>query len=158
MFEDSPETVCKGLSPADIRLAAMNLLARREHSLGELRRKLGRRFADSDAVEEQLLRLAGEGLQSDERFAESFVRQRVSRGQGPLRIERDLHQRSVTPAIICAALAEAQVDWRDLAAAVLKKRFGPDPAVDARELARRARFLQYRGFSGEHYWQLLDNH
>jgi len=156
MSEESTTTVCKGSTPADIRLAAMNLLARREHSLGELRCKLGARFHDSEAVEDQLLRLASEGLQSDERFAESFVRQRVSRGQGPLRIDRDLRQRFVASATICSALAEAHVDWGDLAAAVLQKRFGPDPAADARELARRARFLQYRGFSGEHYRHLVN--
>lgn len=156
MSEEYPSTVCKGSMPADIRLAAMNLLARREHSLGELRRKLSGRFDDSDAVKEQLLRLASEGLQSDERFAESFVRQRVSRGQGPLRIDRDLQQRSVAPATICAALAAAQVNWCDLAATVLQKRFGPGAATDAREVARRVRFLQYRGFSGEHYRHLVD--
>lgn len=156
MFQESPAKLCKESTPADIRLAAMNLLARREHSVGELRRKLGARFDDRDAVEDQLQRLGSEGLQSDERFAESFVRQRISRGQGPLRIDRDLQQRSVASTTICAALAAAQVDWCELAATVLQKRFGPGTAADARELARRARFLQYRGFSGEHYRHLLD--
>ncbi|MCB1843750.1 MAG: regulatory protein RecX [Halioglobus sp.] len=141
--------------PASIRLAAMNLLARREHSLGELRRKLGRRFTDASAVEEQLQRLADEGLQCDRRFAESFVRQRIQRGHGPLRIRQELRQRALDAAVVDAALGDANVDWEALAGHVLERKFGLLPAEDLHDKARRARFLQYRGFSPEHYRVLI---
>ena len=60
------------------RYSAMNLLARREHSYVELERKLKQRgFADS-VIEQALQRLQEQGLQSDQRFVESFIRARAS--------------------------------------------------------------------------------
>ena len=65
----------------EVRVAAMDLLARREHSQRELRTKLERRFPP-EQVDETLQTLAAEGLQSDSRFAEAYVRQRSQRGYG----------------------------------------------------------------------------
>ena len=132
-----------------LRARALGLLARREHSRGELRRKLAARDTDAQALEATLERLAAAGLQSDERFAESFLRSRAERGQGPLRIREELRQRGVDDATAAAALAAAEVDWRDLLRAVHRKRFGSAPPADRRELARRARFLAQRGFAAE---------
>ena len=151
----SPLSEYSGVEPAAIRLAAMNLLARREHSLGELRRKLGRRFSDTGQVEEQLQRLVQDRLQSDERFAESFLRQRIERGHGPLRIREELRQRSVDDDTIQQAFSQTEVDWQEMAQAVLERKFGRDAAPDFHGRARRARFLQYRGFRPEHFRQLI---
>lgn len=140
----------------DIRLAAMNLLARREHSLQELRRKLRRRFENHSLVEEQLQRLADESLQNDMRFTESFLHQRIRRGVGPLRLVSELRERGITEEDSRLALDAMVEDWSALAESVLKKKFGEDPPVDIRDKARRARFLQYRGFSSEHFRHLLD--
>jgi len=145
----------EALNPAAIRLAAMNLLARREHSLDELRAKLSRRFPDGDLVEAQLQQLAAENLQSDARYAASLLRQRVSRGQGPLRIRRDMRRRGVSADLVDAAMARESVDWEALAREVSARKFGDTPAADRRERARRVRFLQYRGFASEHYQHLL---
>lgn len=140
----------------DIRLAAMNLLARREHSLQELRRKLRRRFENHSLVEEQLQRLADESLQNDMRFTESFLHQRIRRGVGPLRLVSELRERGITEDDSRLAMDAMAEDWSALAESVLKKKFGEDPPVDIRDKARRARFLQYRGFSSEHFRHLLD--
>lgn len=140
----------------DIRLAAMNLLARREHSLQELRRKLRRRFENHSLVEEQLQRLADESLQNDMRFTESFLHQRIRRGVGPLRLVSELRERGITEDDSRLALDAMAEDWSALAESVLKKKFGEDPPVDIRDKARRGRFLQYRGFSSEHFRHLLD--
>ncbi len=145
----------RALNPAEIRLAAMNLLARREHSLDELRAKLSRRFADAELVEAQLQQLVDDNLQSDARYAGSLLRQRISRGQGPLRIRQEMRQRGVSADLVDAAMAEEPVDWAALAQEVMQRKFGQEPAADVRERARRARFLQYRGFSAEHYQHLL---
>ena len=59
----------------DIRRSAMNLLARREHGFNELVLKLSQRFPKDRAVE-QVDRLQKEGLQSDDRFVESFLNSR----------------------------------------------------------------------------------
>lgn len=145
----------QAVNPADIRVAAMNLLARREHSLEELRSKLSRRFPDRDLVEAQLQQLVQDNLQSDARYAGSLLRQRISRGQGPLRIRQEMRQRGVSSDLVDAAMAEESADWTALAQEVMQRKFGQEPAADLRERARRARFLQYRGFSAEHYQHLL---
>jgi len=133
----------------------MDLLARREHAVAELRQKLARRFVDTELIDAQIEGLARDGLQSDRRYAESFVRQRIARGQGPVRIRGEMRQRDLAEALIDAALDAAGVDWQLLAAAALERRFGTAAPADLRERARRARFLQYRGFSPEHYRRLF---
>ena len=143
------------INPADVRRAAMDLLARREHSHRELRDKLKRRFPDPDLVMQELERLREEHLQSDTRFAESFARQRVLRGQGPLRIRQEMRQRGLGDSEISEAIASLDVNWFDLAAEVLEKKFGGLPVEDIKERARRQRFMQYRGFSLEHFQDLV---
>ena len=143
------------INPADVRRAAMDLLARREHSLRELHDKLKRRFPDPDLVMQELERLREEHLQSDTRFAESFARQRVLRGQGPLRIRQEMRQRGLGDSEISEAIASLDVNWFDLAAEVLEKKFGGLPVEDIKERARRQRFMQYRGFSLEHFQDLV---
>lgn len=133
------------------RNAAMDLLARREHSQLELQRKLSRHF-EPGTVESALRDLAGEGLQSDRRFAEAFARERVLRGYGPLRIVSELGQRGVDEGHASAALAavreEEGIDWRQQARRALTKKFGgSELPADFRERARRLRFLNYRGFN-----------
>jgi len=139
------------------RKAAMDLLARREHSRVELLHKLARRFGDSgtsDEFEAAVAALASEGLQSDERFAMSFTRERLHRGHGPRRIRAELQQRGVEDALIDAALVEVPTEegtsWAAQARIVLAKRFGKSPVQDFPERARRLRFLDQRGFSTEH--------
>lgn len=143
------------VDPAEVRFAAMNLLARREHSSAELRRKLARRFADSDLVLAVVQRLSDEKLQSDERFAESYVYQRSNRGYGPARIFQELRQRGLTDSAIKTAMEAGQYDWYANAAAVLERKFGTEPAADIKEKARRGRFMQYRGFSSDHFRDIL---
>ena len=143
-------------SPVNIRVAAMNLLARREHSRLELERKLERRFGDHALVHEQLDRLAAEHLQSDSRYAESLLRQRIDRGHGPVRIHREMRQNGLSTAIISAALEQEAPDWQGLAAETYRRKFGDLPPHDIAEKARRSRFMQYRGFESEHYRHLID--
>lgn len=135
-----------GASP---RRLAMNWLARREHTLAELRAKLEAREIPGDEIVRTLAELAGEGLASDARFAESFTASRARRGQGPVRIRAELERRGVDPALIASQLDDAAVDWLASARRVREKKFGPSRPQDFDERARQARFLQYRGFSGE---------
>ena len=144
----------------ELRLAAMDLLARREHGSSELKAKLAKRFRKRDCdpkiVEQVTQQLIEEGLLSDERFAASRVRQLAGRGYGPGRIRNELRQQRVEH-LISDNMAEAfdsKVDWEAEAAAVYKKRYGGAPIKgdwDARqrERGRRLRFMQYRGFSSD---------
>lgn len=154
-------------APSELRLrlrrAAVDLLARREHSAQELRRKLHRRgVADVPAgqldelLDEVLRSLAEEGLLSEQRFVESYLRQRVARGYGPLRLREELRQRGVDEGMARDALsADAGWDWQVQAATVYRKRYGDTAPRDARDAASRLRFMRYRGFSAEQLRPLL---
>lgn len=133
-------------SPKDIRRAAMDLLARREHSFKELTDKLSRRFTDQDSILEQVELLKEENLQSDQRFAEMFVRSRISKFHGPIRIKNELRERGVAERWVSHAIREEGVDWIELLESLANHKYGNQAPVDARERAKRMRFFQYRGF------------
>ena len=126
---------------------ALNLLARREHSLRELRTKLSVRGYEAGEIARTLDRLAGRDLVSDERFAEAFLRSRLERGQGPLKIRAQLRERGVEAPLVDAVLNEAEVDGDRRAAAARSRRFGEPPPGNREDMARQARFLRGRGFS-----------
>ena len=128
----------------------MDALARREHSRHELLSRLVERFdLDRDELEQVLDDLERDGLLSDRRFAESFVRYRAGRGQGRVRIRHDLRARGVCDELVSSALQTQEVDWYALASEVLVRRFGHAVPEDYPERAKRMRFLQQRGFSGD---------
>jgi len=135
--------------PVDARRKAMDYLARREHTAGELVDKLTRAGFDSDLARESVQQLTDEGLQSDARFAEAFIASRFRQGKGPLRIRADLSGKQVPERLFDAALTEFDGDWRALACEVREKKFGRERPSDFKEKARQMRFLQYRGFDSE---------
>ena len=131
--------------PRTCRNVAMDLLARREHSRRELATKLRQRDFPQDEIDVVLTRLEQEGLQSDARFAEAWVRQRAGRGYGPLRIRQELRERGIDDALATTALARWAGEWRAVAVRQHDKHFGRQPR-DMRERARQQRHLQSRGF------------
>lgn len=137
----------------NIRQAAIDLLARREHSFAELERKLSVRFPRELTVT-VLTRLQQEKLQSDDRFVESYIYSRQQRGYGPVRIRSELLQKGVDSELVNQLLDECQVDWRMLIRKVKEHKFGVRPPVDARERARQMRFLAGRGFSMEQIYSV----
>ena len=134
---------------------ACDFLARREHSRKELKYKLARTCDDDSLIDELLGKLAEEGLQSDERFAESFIHHRVNKGQGPIKIEQELRQRGVEQNVISAFLYSGSVDWLVLAEETRVKKFGEAVPVDYQKKAKQSRFLYSRGFDSEIIHQLL---
>lgn len=138
-----------------LRRRAMDLLARREHSRRELRDKLLARMDDTESLDGVLDRLEQDGLLSDQRFAAAFVRSRINRGQGPVRLRQELMQRGVAEALIHQVIESEGCDWFALAEEVAQRRFGSALVSERRELARRLRFLQYRGFTTEQCRQAL---
>ncbi|MGQ4878463.1 regulatory protein RecX [Billgrantia sp. LNSP4103-1] len=138
---------------------AIRLLARREYSRAELVQRLGARGHSAETIAACLDELGAEGLQSDARFAESFLRSRVLRGQGPLKVRAELERRGVERALIAAVLAEAEreggIDWFELAADALARRFSHSHD-SPRERARRERFLASRGFDFEQVRHALE--
>ena len=138
----------------DIRRAAMDLLARREHGFFELERKLSVRFP-REMVVAVLTRLQQERLQSDERFVESYVYSRRQRGFGPLRIRSELLQKGLESELITQHLQCYQDDWTALVRKIKEQKFGTGQPASARERARQIRFLTGRGFSLEQIFSLF---
>jgi regulatory protein len=137
------------------RLSAMNMLARREQSRQELENKLGTRF-EMDVVGQVLDDLAREGLQSDQRFLESFVSARINRGQGPLKIAYELRNKGIASDAISEQMEAYAEHWHDLAREALERKFGIEPPVDFKERQKRQRFIASRGFPNDICYKLFD--
>ncbi len=138
------------ISRADVRRAAMNLLARREYAHAELAIRLSRRDMPAELVDAVLDDLSAENLLSDARFAESFIGAWAARGKGPTRIRHELERRGVSGDLIDNALEASGIDWAAVAKDVRHKRFGAPLPADFKDKARQMRFLQYRGFAADH--------
>jgi regulatory protein len=141
---------------AACRQQALDLLARREHSRLELERKLSTRSYADDVIADTLDALERAGLLDSSRFAESFARSRIARGQGPLRIQRELIERGLSGAMADSALAALDIDWTALARSVRTKKFGASVPRAFAERVRESRFLQYRGFTSDQIRAVLD--
>jgi regulatory protein len=136
--------------PIAVRRAAMNLLARREHSFHELLDKLTGKFPDFDRDEivlPALQRLRDENLQSDSRFATAWVNYRAGRGIGPLKIAAELHPRKLDRDLLNSALYLEGPDWEEKCAEALRRKFKVRSEPSREERARWQRFLVQRGFA-----------
>ncbi len=156
-----------------LKSRALQLLAQREQSRLELRRKLLRHaratahVADGqgsqddedvesesvvvDQVETLLDWLVANRFLSSERFVESRVHAREARfGNQRIKSELAQHALTLTPEL-AAHLAETEMAR---AAAVRSRRFATPPR-DAAERASQSRFLAARGFSSELIHRLM---
>jgi regulatory protein len=130
----------------DLRVKALQLLTRRDHSRAELKAKLGAQAESEEELEAVLNALQAERLLSDHRYASQRVAARAAR-YGNARLKQELRQSGVSDEEIAEALPEAG-DETERCHAVWMKKFGQSPK-SAEERAKQLRFLQYRGFSGE---------
>ncbi|WP_172838858.1 regulatory protein RecX [Solemya velesiana gill symbiont] len=124
----------------------MRLLASREHTRAELKRKLGARAGDPELLDQVLNGLESQRLQSDSRFVEQYVESRKRKGYGPLRIRQELQQKGVSGDLVDEWLDERDAEWRDLLRDAEGRKYGASPVEEYKEKAKRARFLEYRGF------------
>lgn len=142
-------------TPVSIRRAAMNLLARREHGHVELARKLLLRGADADMIEVELQRLTEDGLLSEQRYLESYIRSRANAGRGPMRIREELTQRGLRRGDVEQALNAADIDWDENMRELWQRRFAGQ-VVDLKDKAKQSRFLAQRGYEADAVRRLLD--
>lgn len=145
-----------------LRRAAMDYLARREHSLYELMQKMGKKFPETDRelILEVLETLKSDNLQSDDRFTESYVRYRKSRGFAYLHIKADLSSRRVSDSLIAEHLLADDEYWQ-LAAerlVVKKLRHQKSPSFGSKLHRKLTRFLESRGFATADIRKALDKH
>ena len=134
--------------------AAVRSLSQREHGRRELEQKLLRKGHDRALVARVLDYLVEHDLQSDTRFAESFVRSRIQRGYGPVKIRQELSSRGISERQIEDQLTQPSDFWMGVAEAGLEKKFSQPPqSRDA--WATQARFLARRGFPSDLIYRVL---
>ncbi|WP_417560695.1 recombination regulator RecX [Marinomonas sp.] len=128
---------------------ALSLLSHREHSKKELATKLKTRGHEEEEINATIERLEEMNYLNDERFAEIFVRSRLSKPLGANRIQQELIQKGINSELAKTALSEANVDWFELAKQLKERKFGEEMSTDFKEKAKQSRYLQYRGFDFE---------
>ncbi len=133
-------------APRPAKDVALALLARREHSRSELSLKLRQRGYAKDDIDAALNELVERGYQDDSRAAEVRISSGLRRGHGPQLIRAKL---SIAGLEDGQGIFDTDIDWLAAARELLRKKFGELPAEGAKDAARRSRFLQSRGYSGE---------
>lgn len=139
----------------NIRLKAMDFLARREYSRKELKQKLFERFPSSSEIDLVLDALTKDGLQSDARFADSFFRLRKNAGYGPKYILAELRQRGVDEVLVAEVFSGQGIDWNEAARQVFDKKFRGVDLSNQKARAKCMRYMQYKGFTFDHIKGLL---
>ena len=87
---------------------AVSLLAAREHTEKEIRDKLGARSFSGADIDEAVERLKREGLLSEKRFAEVFIRSRLRKlPEGKSLLAMRLRERGCPQSVAAEALTEA---------------------------------------------------
>ncbi|MEX2332794.1 MAG: regulatory protein RecX [Pseudohongiella sp.] len=150
---DSQQQLSEKELTTALRRRAMDYLARREHGRYELQCKLKEKFEqpDDDLIATVLDKLEADNLLSDARFAESYVRSRISRGYGPLYIRFQLRQRQVDAVLVEQNLSLDDTDWIELLGDVLAKKTNGVPERGSKLWLKLQRFSQSRGFTVEHF-------
>lgn len=135
------------------RAAAVRMLSLREHSAHELHVKLLGKGYSAELADAALAWCQEHDLQSEQRFVQAFVRQRLGRLYGPRRIRAELMAKGIAEHDVKAALAEHADDW--LAAA---HRFVARKHVDLSNYQQRGKLYQAllrRGFTSEQAGRVL---
>ena len=128
----------------------MRLLSMREHSKQEIITKLSVKCENLDIVYAVIDFLIENKYLSDQRFTESYVRSRRNRGFGPNKIRIELKEKGIKTNMIDDYLDVKSAIWFDNAQNQYKKKYGDGCVKDYNTWAKRARFMQSRGFSMEH--------
>jgi regulatory protein len=137
----------RDLTEFDVRDMAVRYLTRREYGIEELRQKLIQRGADSRIAEKVVGDLADENLVSDLRFTEMYVRMRIRRLFGPLKIKGELRSRGISDHLIAETMPDDQETWFETALQWVEKR---NPGqLDYAGRAKLYRSLKNRGFTHE---------
>lgn len=127
----------------------IRLLAMREHSVQEMHTKLSSKTDSNDVVFEVVEELKNAKYLSDDRFTEVFIRSKLNKGYGPSRIRADLKSKGIDNSMIDEYLDPASAVWIESAQNLYLKKYGDKPVTDYNTWAKRARFMQSRGFSME---------
>ncbi|WP_413623130.1 recombination regulator RecX [Klebsiella quasipneumoniae subsp. similipneumoniae] len=146
---------------------AIRILAMRDHSEQELRRKLAAPVMSKngpealDVTPEELEQVVAWCIENryldDNRFVGQFIASRSRKGYGPARIRQELSQKGIARQAVEQAMRECDIDWVSLARAQAQRKYGePLPSAFA-EKVKIQRFLLYRGYLMEDILEIWRN-
>lgn len=146
---------------------AIRILAMRDHSEQELRRKLAAPVMSKngpealDVTPEELEQVVAWCIENryldDHRFVGQFIASRSRKGYGPARIRQELSQKGIARQAVEQAMRECDIDWVSLARAQAQRKYGePLPSAFA-EKVKIQRFLLYRGYLMEDIQEIWRN-
>ena len=146
---------------------ATRILAMRDHSEQELRRKLAAPVMSKNGPEklditpEELEQVVGWCLENryldDQRFVRQFIASRSRKGYGPARIRQELNQKGIGRSDIESAMRECEIDWAALAKEQAQRKYGEPLPSAFTEKVKIQRFLLYRGYLMEDIQEIWRN-
>lgn len=149
MWQKSETKKIKYLDEKGLRNRCIFLLSRREYSYAELEGKLLPLSEDHDLVYKVLDWMCEHRYQSDERFANMYVRSKGISGYGPVRIRLELNQKGIVEHLIEAAFEEnsEEVVWSEQVERLIAKKSKNLDISDVKCKLKIMGYLQRRGFS-----------
>ncbi|EIX9304548.1 recombination regulator RecX [Klebsiella pneumoniae] len=146
---------------------AIRILAMRDHSEQELRRKLVAPVMSKngpealDATPDELEQVVAWCIENryldDNRFVGQFIASRSRKGYGPARIRQELSQKGIARQVVDQAMRECDIDWVSLAREQAQRKYGePLPSAFTGKV-KVQRFLLYRGYLMEDIQEIWRN-
>lgn len=121
-------------------------LGRREHSISELKNKLGRKTDNLEWIEKTIEQLIKLGYLNDKRFTENFLRDcNEFKKYGPVRIKKELKLKGVENDIINEVMQESEFDYFEAALEYLNNKYR-EPIKDKKDRDRITRFFLGKGY------------
>ena len=146
---------------------AIRILAMRDHSEQELRRKLvapvmsknGPEALDvtPDELEQVVAWCIENRYLDDNRFVGQFIASRSRKGYGPARIRQELSQKGIARQVVDQAMRECDIDWVSLAREQAQRKYGEPLPTAFNEKVKLQRFLLYRGYLMEDIQEIWRN-
>jgi len=131
---------------------AVRLLTHREFCESEMRQRLAGREFEAEVIDWVVHQLQQDGYLSEMRFAESYLRSRLKKGEAPWLAAKRAEQKGARSDAVQAALAELCEDY-DAEQAARDLMQARDPGGlrfdEERVWQRQARFLRNKGFATE---------
>jgi len=135
---------------------AIRILASRDHSEQELRRKLvapvmTRNGPEAiEATEEDLERVIAWCFENnyldDTRFAGRLIASQSRKGYGPSRIRQTLSQKGISREVAEQLMRECEIDWTEAAREQAGRKYGTPLPTEFAAKVKVQRFLMYRGY------------
>ena len=146
---------------------AIRILAMRDHSEQELRRKLaapvlGKNGPETlDVTPEEVDTVVAWCIENryldDGRFVRQFIGSRSRKGYGPARIRQELNQKGIPRDVSESAMRECDIDWAALAKEQAQRKYGEPLPTTFADKVKIQRFLLYRGYLMEDIQEIWRN-